>query len=107
MSYKINWSATARNDYFTIIDYLLENWGNKSAHNFKNKVDKQLKLISRMPKIFPKTEIRKNLRRCVVVKQVTMYYLEKENSKEIFVTRFYDNRKDPDKLTDALNKGNL
>ncbi len=60
-----------------------------------------------MPKMYPKTEARQNLRRCVVVKQVSMYYLEIGLDKEIIVVRFYDNRKNPDKLVSILNKSNL
>ena len=107
MANKITWTETARNDYFVIVDYLIENWGRKSARSFKSTVSRQLKLISKMPKMYPKTEARQNLRRCVVVKQVSMYYLEIGLDKEIIVVRFYDNRKNPDKLVSILNKSNL
>lgn len=107
MAHKITWTDTARNDYFGVIDYLIENWEKKTARNFKSTVNRQLKLISKMPKMYPKTDARENVRRCVVVKQVSMYYLEIEIDKEIIVIRFYDNRKDPDTLTDALNDSDL
>lgn len=107
MAHKITWTDTARNDYFGVIDYLIENWGKKTARNFKSTVNRQLNLISKMPKMYTKTDARENVRRCVVVKQVSMYYLEIEIDKEIIVIRFYDNRKDPDTLTDALNDSDL
>lgn len=83
MVYKITWTETARNDYFEVIDYLIEKWGKKSTRNFKNKVSKQINLISKMPKLYSKTEARENVRRCVIVKQVSMYYQESEVDKEI------------------------
>lgn len=104
MSYTIVWTKTARDDYFEIINYLIENWGKKPAQTFNNTVEKQLKLISKMPGMYPKTAIREHVRRCVVAKQVSMYYLENEVDEKIIILRFYDNRKDPDKLPDALNK---
>ena len=107
MTYKIIWTVTARNDYVEIVDYLVGVWGEKSTLNFKNLVNKQLKLISKIPKIYPKTQARENVRRCVVVKQVSMYYLEIEPDKEIIIVCFYDNRKNPDKLISALNKSYL
>ena len=107
MAHKITWTDTARNDYFGVIDYLIENWGKKSARKFKSTVNKQLKLISKMPKMYPKTEVRENVRRCVVVKQVSMYYVEVELDNEIVIVRFYDNREDVNKLPDALNDSDL
>ncbi len=103
MNYKITWTATARNDYFQVIEYLHESWGIKAARKFASIVDKKLRLISAMPKMYPKTEARENLRRCFVVKEVSMYYLEVELDEEIIIIRFYDNRQDPKKLIDSLN----
>ena len=34
MSYKTTWTTTARDDFFEIMDYLLEKWGEKSAGDF-------------------------------------------------------------------------
>lgn len=104
MEYTIKWSEKAKNDYFQIIDYLLENWGKKSAKNFKGTVLHTLAIISKMPTIYPLTEYRENVRRCVVVKQVSMYYLVNETEIEIYVVRFYDNRRNPDKISEVLNE---
>ena len=73
----------------------------------KNKVDKQLKLISLMPKMYLITSVRKNIRRCLVVKQVTLYYLELEENNKIIVVRFYDNRRNSDSLIKELNESKL
>ncbi len=103
MAYTIKWTDTAKKDFIGIIDFLITNWSKKSAKKFENTVNKQLYLISKMPKIFPKTEARKNIRRCIVVKQVSMYY-KIESDNEIIVIRFLDNRKNPNQLTNILNK---
>ena len=71
---------------------------------FSNTVTKQLELISRMPGLYPVTEARKDLRRCVVAKQVSLYYQESKPNKNIIILRFFDNRRNPDDLTDKLNK---
>ncbi len=84
--------------------YLISNWGGKSAMKFSNTVTKQLELISRMPGLYPVTEARKDLRRCVVAKQVSLYYQESKPNKNIIILRFFDNRRNPDDLTDKLNK---
>ena len=107
MAYKIIWSEKARDDYFHIIDYLIEFWGKNSAKKFMSTVLHTLDIISKMPKIYPLTEYRVNLRRCIVVKQVSMYYQLNENDVEIFIVRFYDNRKNPDKLPQILDENEL
>ena len=58
MAYKVTWTDSARNDYDNIINYLIDNWGKKSAVRFKKKVSKQLRIIRRMPKLHRKTEAR-------------------------------------------------
>ena len=107
MARKIIWTNTARNDYFEIVDYLIDNWDRKSVRDFCRAVNKQIRLISKMPKMYPKTDARKNVRCCVVAKQVSMYYLDMALDDEIVIIRFYDNRKNPDTLPDALNESDL
>jgi plasmid stabilization system protein ParE len=105
--YKITWAGKARDDYFEIVDYLIEKWGKKSALHFKSIVNKQITLISKRPGIYPVTQSRENVRRCIVAKQVSMYYLAEASENEIFIIRFYDNRSNPDGLSDALNESDL
>ncbi|MBX3044225.1 MAG: type II toxin-antitoxin system RelE/ParE family toxin [Candidatus Kapabacteria bacterium] len=102
MTYIIKWSEKSKNDFIEIVDYLLINWGNYSAKKFKNKVFKSIELILKFPSIYPITEYRKNLRRCIVVKQVSLYYQVKENDKEIYLVRFIDNRRATFKISKSL-----
>ena len=52
MAYKVTWTDSARNDYDNIINYLIDNWGKKSAVSFKKKVSKQLRIIRRMIRFY-------------------------------------------------------
>jgi plasmid stabilization system protein ParE len=104
VKYSTKWSEKSKDDFIQIIDYLLENWGKKSAKKFKETVFKTIELISMLPTIYPVTEYRENVRRCILVKQVSMYYQINENNNEIFIVRFYDNRRDPDKLVEILDE---
>ena len=104
MAYKVKWSEKSKDDLIQIIDYLIDNWGRNSAKKFKKTVLQTIDLISTIPTIYPLTEYRENVRRCVVVKQVSMYYQINEDAKEIYIVRFYDNRRDPDKIPDELNE---
>ena len=104
MAYSIKWSEKSKNDIIEIIDYLIDNWGKNSAKKFKNSVLTSIDLISKMPAIYPVTEYRENVRRCIVVKQVSMYYQINETENKINIVRFFDNRKNPEKLNEFLNE---
>ena len=103
MYYTVKWTEKAESDYFAIIDYLLENWGRKSAKDFKNTVENTIDLISKMPTLYPLTDFRDGLRRCVVVKQVSLYYQVNDKDIEIYVVRLLDNRQNPEKVHDKLD----
>lgn len=103
MKYSVKWSEKAQGDYLQIIDYLIENWGRKSAKNFKDTVEHIVDIISKIPELYPETDYRENLRRCVVVKQVSMYYQINKSEVEIYIVRMLDNRQNPDNITDKID----
>lgn len=104
MAYKVRWSEKSKDDLILIIDYLLENWGSNSAKKFKKVVFQTIELILKMPTIYPLTEFRENVRQCIVVKQVSLYYQTNEKAKEIYIVRFYDNRRDSDRIPKELKE---
>lgn len=104
MAHKVKWSEKSKDDLVRIIDYLIDNWGRNSAKIFKKTVLQTIDLILTVPTIYPLTEYRENVRRCVVVKQVSMYYQINEDAKEIYIVRFYDNRRYPDSIPNELNE---
>ena len=92
---EIHWSAKAVRDLDNIFKYLELTWTQKEVTNFTSKLNKALALISKRPKLFSLTNYRKNLRRCVLNKQTTIYYQERDA--EIFIIALFDNRQDPAK----------
>ena len=60
-----------------------------------------------MPNLYPATGFFKGLRRCVLVKQISMYYLEVEVNKEIIIIRLYDNRRDTSELEESIEEMDL
>ena len=107
MAYSIRWTQKANSDYLEVIDYLKINRGNRSADKFIDKVEKQIGLIQEMPNLYPATGFFKGLRRCVLVKQISMYYLEVEVNKEIIIIRLYDNRRDTSELEESIEEMDL
>ncbi|RPH25464.1 MAG: type II toxin-antitoxin system RelE/ParE family toxin [Bacteroidales bacterium] len=74
MPYPIRYSTRAYVEYESILEYVSERFGIAKAAEvdmyFENVVD----LIAVNPYMFPYSNRKKNLRRCVVSPQTTLYY---------------------------------
>lgn len=104
MPYDVRWSEDALTDFKEILVYLNEQWGSNSVLKFQAKVEKEIEIISEMPGIFPFLNKLKRIRKCVIVKQVSLYYMELEIEKEIYIIRLLDNRQNPETIQEELNK---
>jgi len=93
---KITWSVDAEYDYEQNIEYLLREWSVKEAEEFIDKAEEVIntlrtKLVRYQPAKY------RGIFKCVVCKQITLFYREK-NEKEIELVRFWNNYKDDKKL---------
>jgi plasmid stabilization system protein ParE len=95
-TYKIIWSDEALQGLKNIIDYLEQRWTQKEIKKFAKLLDKQLHLIKENPLIFPISNRSKGIRKAVLSKQTTIYYLI--DSDKIFLLTLFDTRQDPNKL---------
>lgn len=98
--YKIKWSARAASDFNQIIHYLSENWNDREIRKFVRQIDKNINRILTSPIIFPATSYRPGLRRCIISKIHTLYYLVQDGT--IYLITIWDNRQDDQKLKDML-----
>lgn len=89
------WSKLAQIDYWNNIDYLLENWSEKEAKYFIDRVTKVIDIIEKSPQLFQESEI-PNVHRVPIVSQVTLYY--KLSGSTIEFLRFWNNLQDGSKL---------
>ncbi len=92
---KIKWSLEAVQNLDNIIAYLEENWSHKEISRFITKFEKQLSIISTFPLAYPLSK-KKNIHRCVMTKQITIYYAIEDDT--IFLLSIFDTRQDPKKL---------
>lgn len=99
---KIEWSARAADDFEQIIRYLSENWNEREIRKFVRQIDKNINYIQTSPLIFPGTSYRPGLRRCVISKIHTLYYLVQNRT--IYLITIWDNRRDVCKLKDLLKQ---
>jgi plasmid stabilization system protein ParE len=76
-----------------LLEYLEIKWSEKVRIKFANKLYETLKLIRANPEMFPKSTTNKNLYKCVVTKQTTLFY--NFTDKQINVVAVFDTRQNP------------
>lgn len=90
------WTETASFEYEQNIDYVLKRWSEEVALRFIDKVESILYDLKRETVEYPLTE-RGNVRKCVVVKQITLFY-EIDEDNNLVLLSFWNNYKDTDQL---------
>lgn len=100
MSYSIHWSPKAEKKFIEIVKYIQKDFGNLVAEKFIQKVDQSISALIEMPKAFPESGKRKNIRRCVITKQTTVYYRIKNDSIELIA--LFSNHQNPKKIKGLL-----
>ena len=94
---KIIWTPEAKETFESNIDYLLSEWGDKVTLDFLNRVDEVILRIKSNPKLFPAINKDDHIHRCVVVKQISLYY-RVVSSNQIDLITFWNNYQNPERL---------
>jgi plasmid stabilization system protein ParE len=83
------WNKLARLDYYQNISYLLQNWSEKEAQNFIDKVYEIETMLAKGNVEFQKTD-RLGIKRCVINKQISLFYriIDERN---VELLRFWNN----------------
>ncbi len=95
---KVFLSELAESKLLKLSQYLLEEWNLKTRDKFLSKLNDKIKQISIQPQSCPKSSQLKNLYKCVVTKQTTIYYRIAIEKKEIEIITIFDTRQNLDKL---------
>ena len=93
---KVFWNKLAKADYFKIVDYLIDIWGDSSAQNFIVEVDKIESILESGKADFEITN-RKNIRRYVLSKHVTLFY-KTYGKDSVELLRFWNNYQDKNRM---------
>jgi plasmid stabilization system protein ParE len=91
--YKILWTLHALKELEKTIDNLNENWTEKELQTFALNLEKTINLISINPFIFQPSDIKKEIRRAVILSLNSLYYRINEDNVEII--SFFSNRQNP------------
>lgn len=101
MVYKIKYSKLAIKTLDQNLLYLINNSLENSALKFINKVDEIVFLIAKKPKLYALWNSKLNIRKVVIVSQITMFYKINENTIDIVL--FWNNYQNLNKLNELLN----
>ena len=93
--YKILWTDFALSELENTIEYLEENWTERELRNLALEIEETLNLLSHNPNLFQASEVKKDIRRAVILSHNTLYYRVKNNQIEII--SFFSNRQNPKK----------
>ena len=93
MALTVKWSEDANVSFERILDYLQSQWGLKVVREFVRKTYEFLDLLAEFPEIGSVENSERKIRGFVLVKQITVYYIRKNDS--IVLLNFYDNRQRP------------
>lgn len=89
-------SKIAAKNLEKILDYLDAEWSEKVKVDFILTLDKSLFQACKHPLSYEKSQLKQGLHRCVVNKQITLYYTF--DTKSIYVVTIFDTRQNPEKL---------
>ncbi|HLN75332.1 MAG TPA: type II toxin-antitoxin system RelE/ParE family toxin [Prolixibacteraceae bacterium] len=96
MAYPIRYSNRAYSEYASIIEYIIEKFGIEIAKKVDNYFEEVIIQISINPLLFPYSDKKKNLRRCVISPQTTLYY--RFGGEYIEIVSFRGNKMNPKTL---------
>ncbi len=83
-----------------LLIFLENEWSAKVKQDFIQRLNKSLHQIQKLPESSPESNKIKGLRKCVVTKQITVFY--KYSERTIDIVAIFDNRQDPNSLNKEL-----
>ncbi len=93
---KVIWTERAKETFYQNMSYLEEEWTESVIENFIEKTDESILVISSHPLLFPLVSKKKRVHKCLVVKQVSLFY--RIIGDEIYLVTFWNNFQNPKKL---------
>jgi plasmid stabilization system protein ParE len=91
----ILWSKRAKETYFIVLDYITNNWSSREVIQFMNRVEAVIMVIKKNPRIYTGSSANINLRKAIIDKNNSLFYLINTDQKHLVILTFYDNRQDP------------
>jgi plasmid stabilization system protein ParE len=91
----LKWSDRSLEENRRLTIYLYNEWGEEIALRIQEQIDKAVIRIQRSPEHFQIFSKRKNIRRCVLSPQTSIFF--REHKQDILIISIFDNRQSPKK----------
>ncbi len=95
-SFPVRYSSRAYFEYENILDYIVTRFGHSVALKVDLYFEEIISQISINPFLFPVSDKLKNIRRCVISKQTSLYY--RFNGEFVEIVSFRGNMMDPTEM---------
>lgn len=96
MALPIRYSPRALFEYESILDYIIQNFGLSKAMEVDSYFENIIFQIAKNPWMYPIFDTKRNIRRCVISKQTSLFYRVSE--KRIEIVSFRGNLMNPENL---------
>lgn len=93
----VNWTEEAKSTFNSNLNYLHTEWNTKVVSDFLDRVDYVVELIQTNPNSFLLVNSEKNVRRCVVTKQISLYFKIISEDRIDLIT-FWNTYQNPERL---------
>lgn len=93
MAYKVIYKKRFSNKLIKLLQYLENEWGQKTAFEFLNKMDKRIGTLKEQPFIGKPSGRKPEVRTVLITKHNRIYYKFSNNT--IIILNMYDTRRNP------------
>ena len=94
---EIVWSEKAKRTFYSVLDYLNENWTRKEVVQFNQRTQMIISAIRKNPEIFPASSKNQEMRKALIDKNNLLFYKVDTYHRKIYLLTFFDCRQDPKK----------
>jgi plasmid stabilization system protein ParE len=93
---KVSWTEKAKLSFNENIAYLDEKWNEAVVQSFIGRTEEMIEVIEKHPLVFPVINKNKGIHKCLVVKQVALYYRILEDRVDLII--FWNSYQNPNRL---------
>jgi plasmid stabilization system protein ParE len=95
MAYEVIYKKRFNNKLIKLLQYLKDEWSEKTASGFLKKIDERIETLKQQPFIGKPSERKPEVRTILITKHNRLYYKFSHN--KIIVLNMYDTRRNPEK----------
>ena len=93
MDYEIRWSEEAQNEIHDLLQYVLEEWGDKAAEQLSLQIIEVSELLEKHPYAGRRHELLRAVREFRIKPYYLLYYTVLEAKRELLILDIVDSRK--------------